>query len=336
MSNKTKFFGIVIVFVLLGTMVTVGIRANSIGNLEVVKAFEDSPNHLPEGITIDKPGNIYVSLGPPFFVGGGYGAVLRISPDGEGTILVEYPNGPAPAGMAVDASGNLYYTLIEPGGTHGGVYRVTGAGSSERLPGTENMIVPNGLALDKQGNLFASDSVLGAIWRIPSGGSVPAEIWLEHELISGCTAQDLGANGIAFWEGNLFVANTSRGALVHVPVMTDGSPGEPSVIAGNLDCEPEGLFSMDGIALDVHGNVYALLVLQNKLVRIDPTDGSTTLLLDEDDGLWNASSLAFGTGKGDRKSLFMVNYAVLPPEPANSLGPAVLKLDIGVPGLPLP
>jgi hypothetical protein len=32
----------------------------------------------------------------------------------------------------------------------------------------------------------------------------------------------------------------------------------------------------------------------------------------------------------------MVNYAVLPPEPANSLGPAVLKLDIGVPGLPLP
>ena len=93
---------------------------------------------------------------------------------------------------------------------------------------------------------------------------------------------------------------------------------------------------MDGIALDVHGNVYALLVLQHKLVRIDPTDGSTTLLLDEDDGLWNASSLAFGTGKGDRESIFIANYAVLPPEPANSFGPAVLKYDVGVPGLPLP
>jgi sugar lactone lactonase YvrE len=93
---------------------------------------------------------------------------------------------------------------------------------------------------------------------------------------------------------------------------------------------------MDGIALDVQGNVYALLVLQNKLVRIDPTDGSTTLLLDEDDGLWNASSVAFGTGKGDRTSVFIANYAVLPPEPINSLGPAILKLNVGVPGLPLP
>jgi len=32
----------------------------------------------------------------------------------------------------------------------------------------------------------------------------------------------------------------------------------------------------------------------------------------------------------------MVNYALLPPAPANSLGPAVLKLDVGVEGLPLP
>jgi sugar lactone lactonase YvrE len=154
--------------------------------------------------------------------------------------------------------------------------------------------------------------------------------------VAGCTPEDLGANGIAFWKGDLFVANTGRGALIRIPVTTDGLPGEPVLVAGNLDCEPEGLFGMDGIALDVQGNVYALLVLQNKLVRIDPTDGSTTLLLDEDDGLWNASSIAFGTGKGDRTSVFIANYAVLPPEPINSLGPAILKLNVGVPGLPLP
>ncbi len=203
------------------------------------------------------------------------------------SILAEYPDGPAPAGLAVDASGNVYFAVPDPGGPDVGVYRVTGNGSAERLPGTENMFVPNGLAFDKQGNLFASDSALGAIWRIPSDGSNPAEIWLQHELVAGCTPEDLGANGIAFWKGDLYVANTGRGALVHVPIMTDGSPGEPTLVAGNLDCEPEGLFGMDGIALDVQGNVYALLVLQNKLVRIDPTDGSTTLLLDEDDGLWN-------------------------------------------------
>jgi sugar lactone lactonase YvrE len=93
---------------------------------------------------------------------------------------------------------------------------------------------------------------------------------------------------------------------------------------------------MDGIAMDVHGNVYALLVLQHKLVKIEPDDGTITLLLDEEDGLWNPASLAFGTGRGDRKSLFIANYAVLPPEPPNSLGPAVLKFGVGVSGLPLP
>jgi len=41
---------------------------------------------------------------------------------------------------------------------------------------------------------------------------------------------------------------------------------DPTFVVGNLDSEPVGLFGMDGIALDVHGNIYALVVLQNKLV----------------------------------------------------------------------
>ena len=313
----------------------VGIQAKASSQLEAMTSFNAENKELPEGITIDKTGNMYVSLGPPFFVGGGYGAIWKLSPNRtEITSLVEYPDGPAPAGLAVDPPGNVYFALANPGGSNRGVYRLTGDGNPERLPGTENMVVPNGLALDKQGNLFASDSALGAIWRIPTKGSEPAEIWLQHELVAGCTPDDFGANGVAFWEGDLYVANTGRGALVHVPVMTDGSPGEPTIVVGNLDCEPEGPFGMDGIALDVHGNVYALLVLQNKLVRIDPSDGSFTVLLTEEDGLWNPASIYFGTGKGNRKSVFITNYAVIPP--GTAIGPAVLKYDVGVPGLPLP
>lgn len=333
-----KGYVIVVILIITLTITYLGIQARQEDHqVEVVTSFDATKGELPEGVAIDKPGNIYVSLGPPFFVGGGYGALLRISSDGtETTVLAEYPDGPAPAGLAVDAPGNVYFAVPDPGGAKGGVYRIAGDGGTERLPGTESMIVPNGLALDKQGNIFVSDSALGAIWRIPSGGLASAEIWLEYELTAGCTSEDLGANGIAFWKGDLFVANTSRGALVHIPVVADGSPGEPAVVAGNLDCEPSGLFGMDGITLDVQGNVYALLVLKNKLVKINPTDGSTTLLLDEDDGLWNASSITFGTGKGDRESIFIANYAVIPPEPINSLGPAVLKYNVGVPGLPLP
>lgn len=332
--KKRYVFLIVLIFAF--AVAYVGIQAKGNGQLEAVTSFNAEMGELPEGITIDKIGNIYVSLGPPFFVGGGYGAIWKISPDGsETTSLVEYPDGPAPAGLVVDASGNVYFALANPGGANGGVYHLNGTGTPERLPGTENMIVPNGLAFDKQGNLFVSDSALGVVWRIPSGGSAPAEIWLQHELVAGCTPDDFGANGVAFWKGDLFVANTGRGALVHVPVLPDGSPGDPQIVAGNLDCAPEGLFGMDGIALDVHGNVYALLVLQNKLVRIDPTDGSFTTLLTDEDGLWNPASIAFGTGKGDRESIFISNYAVIPPG-SDIFGPAVLKYGVGVPGLPLP
>lgn len=153
-------------------------------------------------------------------------------------------------------------------------------------------------------------------------------------MISGCP-DDFGANGIAFWKSNLYVANTSKGILVRVPILLDGSPGTPEIVAGNPDCAAEGLFGMDGIALDVHGDVYALLVLQNKLVKIDPTDGSYKTLLTDEDGLWNPASIYFGTGKGERESVFIANYAVIE-EPANNLGAAVLKYDVGVPGLPLP
>ena len=329
-------------YVVLGVLVFafavayVGIQAKANGQLEAQYSFNAENKELPEGLTIDKAGNMYVSLGPPLFAGGGYGAVWKLSPDGtEAASLVEYPDGPAPAGIVIDAPGNVYFALPNPGTGNGGVYRMDKDGSTEQVPGTENMIVPNGLAFDKQGNLFVSDSVLGTIVRIPAGGSAPAEIWFQHELIAGCTQEDLGANGIAFWKGNLYVANTGRGALVQVPIMTDGSPGEPTIVAGNLDCEPTGLFGMDGIALDVHGNVYALLVLQNKLVRFDPTDGTYTVLLTEEDGLWNPASITFGTGKGDRESIFITNYAVIPPG-SDIFGPAVLKYDIGIPGLPLP
>jgi hypothetical protein len=119
--------------------------------------------------------------------------------------------------------------------------------------------------------------------------------------------------------------------------LEDGSAGEPEVIAGDPECSSgEELYAMDGIALDEEGNVYALLVLQHKLVVINPGDGTHELLLDEEDGLWNGASLAFGTLEENRASLFITNYAVLPPEPENSLGPAVLKFDVGTPGLPMP
>ena len=338
MSKRMKYFGIAIVLICLGAIVTACSQASASGEVEVVKSFDGSLGELPEGIAIDKTGNIYVSLGLPGFAGGTSGEIWKINSDGTESVLVEF-NVPPAAGLAVDAPGNVYYahpTNADDSTT--GVYRLTSDGGTERLPGTENMVLPNGLAFDKQGNLYASDSILGSIWRIPRGGSADAESWLhQHEWLVGCPEDPFGANGVAYWKGNLYVANTANGLLVRIPILTDGSAGNPELIAGDPNCDPDELYGMDGIALDVDGNIYALLVLQNKLVRIDPTDGTFTVLLTgEDDGLFNPASIAFGTGKGDRKSVFITNFAVLEPGPEGNHGPAVLKFDVGVPGLPLP
>jgi len=300
---------------------------------EVVVPFDAENKELPEGIAIDKEGNIYVSLGPPGFVGGGLGEIWKISPDGATTTLAQFDNDLPAAGLAVDASGNVYYAYPSGEEETQGVYRLTPDGDSERLPGTEAIIVANGIAFDDDGNLYVGDSILG-IWRIPPGGS--AELWLQHDLVSGCGEDDpFGANGVVPWKGKLYVANTGKGILVSVPILDDGTAGEPEMVAGVGDCDAEvkELYGMDGIALDVEGNVYAMLVMQNKLVKINPADGSFTTLLTEENGLHNPASVVFGIGEDDQSILF-TNYAVLPPVPAASPGPAVLKLDVGVTGVP--
>jgi len=307
---------------------------------KVVVAFDGASGELPEGLSIDKAGNIYVSLGPPFWFGPGDGRIRKISPDGSQTDLAYFPGGQGPAGVVVNDSGDIYFAWPNPMNQDtNGVFRLGEDGEPQRLPGSENIVLANGLAFDEQDNLYVTDSAMGMIWRISGDGSGATEPWLQHEWLAGCDPKTspVGANGVALWQGSVYAANTSRGLLVRIPVQDDGSAGEPEVVAGIVDnaCEPDELVGMDGIAFDMEGNVYVLLVMGNKLVRIDPSDGSHTVLLTEVDGLHNASSLAFGTTEGDQENLYMVNYALLPPAPANSLGPAVLKLDVGVAGAPL-
>jgi hypothetical protein len=330
-------------FATLGLLAIAGVSGAAAAQTEVVDvvhAFEDqrpdlAATELPEGVAVDFRGNVYATLGPPFFIGGGYGAVVKIGVDGSRQTLVEFPHGPAPAGVVVDASARVYFAVPDPGGASAGVYRVTHGGGAERIEGTEAMAVPNGLALDRRGALFVSDSGLGEIWRISwrtrvGHGEGDVGPWLSHPLLAGCEPNQVGANGIAFYRGDAYVANSERGLLLRVPVLRDGSPGDPMVLAGDEDCQDtDDLYSLDGIAIDIHGRVYAALVLQNRLVRIDPRTGTATQLLDEDDGLWNPASIAFGSTQRDQARLFIANYAVLAPEPAASLGPAVLTYRDG-------
>jgi hypothetical protein len=52
-----------------------------------------------------------------------------------------------------------------------------------------------------------------------------------------------------------------------------------------------------------------------------------------DDALSAPSDLAFGTGMGNRKQIFITNFAA---PPLGGGTPGVVTMDVGVPGRPLP
>ena len=291
--------------------------------IEVVRTFDAAAGEWPEGVAADKVGNLYVSFMP-------LGQIRRITADGTDPVVVQFPDA-GTLGLAVDAVGNLYLAHGSGDPATAGVYRLDRDGVLERFAGTEVMPFANSLAFGKRGNLYVTESTTGTIWRITRSGD--AAPWLQHELLEGLGEipgyPPIGANGIAYWKRTLYVANTEKGLILRIPIGVDGSPGELEILADG----PE-VYGPDGLALDVFGNLYIPLVFQDKVVRLDPVDGSVTELATVDDGLDEPASLAFSTQKGDRQAVFVTNFAVLPEDGGS--GPALLKMEIGVPGRPLP
>jgi sugar lactone lactonase YvrE len=288
--------------------------------LRTVATFDPTANELPEGLAVDKTGNLYVGFA---FTG----EIRKIAPDGTKTTVATLPVGQGLLlGLAVDGPGEVYAALgsFDPA-THG-VWEVTPEGSAHRLAALDPSGLPNALAFDDLGNLYASDSFLGVIWRIPRG-SHNADLWVQDPLLAGDPESGIGfgANGLAFWRGDLYVGNTDQATVVRVPVAPDGTPGAPRVWVH----DPQ-LRGADGLQFDVLGNAYVTTDgLGNSLARVTP-DRSITTLATADDGLDYAASIAFGQGPRDPKELFVANVG------ANFGRPSVMVADIGVAGMPLP
>jgi len=294
--------------------------ARAVGPVETVVSFDLSAGELPEGLAVDRRDNVYVSLIAPV------SDIRKITPSGEQSTLVHFDvGGFGPLGLTVDAAGTVYAAVASMDPASQGVYRVTANGTASRLAGTEAIAFPNDLTFDHKGNLFVTDTAGGAVWRIPRGGT--AELWVDDPLLQGTgelgVGVPLGANGIAHHRNALVVANTEGARLLRIPILPDGTAGEVGVMV-----EDPAIFGVDGIALDVRGSVYAAVNAQNAIVRAD--GGGFTTIADADDGINGVSAVAFGTGMGDRRSLFAVNFGVFSPAPT----PALLKVEVGVPGAP--
>jgi sugar lactone lactonase YvrE len=240
---------------------------------------------VPEGVAIDRVGNVYVSMSDA------NDQVWKYSPSGVGTLLSDLGESSGDVGgLAVDDAGNVYAcrALANPG-----VYRIAPNGAAVKLPGTEQIAAVNALAFDSQetlyvtetfsGDLASGDFGPGGIWCIPKGGA--AQLWLRDELLTGLAPTvfpfPVGANGIGFYHGDLYVANTDKGLVVRIPILQDGSPGTAEVWKMVEDVPESTMYQspafpvmLDGLTTDSNGNVYVTVVSRNAIVRINADDRS--------------------------------------------------------------
>jgi sugar lactone lactonase YvrE len=293
-----------------------------------------APPNFPESIRIDKEGNTYVSMLTT-------GEVRKIAPDGTQSTLAVLGSGPTAfpgrrlTGLAVDAPGNVYAALNDVPTTRG-VWRISRDGTTALIAALPFAGMVNGLALDARGNLFVSDSLGGRIYKVDRDGLVTA--WSIDPFLAGATPTTCGrfpvgpggANGLAFDKhGDLFAANTTLGAIVRIPVASDGAAQVANYFVAP-SCE---LWGADGIAFDNRDNLYVAVNIQRKIVRIDQVGNMDTVAAAPDDALSAPSDMAFGTGMGNRKQIFITNFA---PPPLGGGTPGVVTMDVGVPGRPLP
>ncbi|MGH3079353.1 MAG: SMP-30/gluconolactonase/LRE family protein [Gaiellaceae bacterium] len=302
--------------------------------------------NFPEGIALDRSGNVY--LGNRRLEGTDVTyEILRISPENDvstlallGTEAGSDPTGRGLLGLATDPPGNVYAAIVSFDPALHGVWRITADGSERsRLQGSEQMGFPNALAFDPRGNLYVTDSFDGAVWRFPHSES--GSLWIEHELLEPFPFDPAGiplpgANGIAFSPPNhLYLANTEKGLIAHVPVnLSDGSAGEPTLVAQAFE-----LLTVDGLAVDatgqIHGAIPAFVVLgTSPLVRVDPATGDISTVDPSEFGEFDVPlSLAFGRGARDQKSVYVANgnFLNIPGGP----GPGITQANVGVPGFPV-
>jgi hypothetical protein len=89
------------------------------------------------------------------------------------------------------------------------------------------------------------------------------------------------------------------------------------------------LVGADGIAFDVRHNLYVAVDSHNKLFRVSPNRRITTLA-GASGGLDYPASTSFGETSCHRKFLFWTNGGI-------DFGtPSIQKMDVGIPGVPLP
>jgi len=293
---------------------------------QVIARFDATAGELSEGVVVDADGTVYASLSP-------LGQLVRIGSDGEyevvGTVEGLQEGDVGMLGLAVHPDGSIYATVVSTNLDANGVWRIdVDTGAVERVPGTQQIGLPNGIAFATDGTMYVTDSIAGAVWRVPPDGT--GTQWVQHALLEGDKhigfPFPVGANGIALDEasGTVYVAVLEQGTIVAIPIEDDGSAGEPVVNTTFTDAE--GPVLVDGIALDAANILYVAQPFSNNVVRVTPA-GDIETVATQADGLDGPASVAVAGTADDTQRLYISNFSVglVPPGGA---GPGILMLPL--------
>jgi len=255
----------------------------------------------PSGIAVDKSGNIYISdTGNQRvrMVSAGSGIITTIA--GSSTTGLSGDGGPAsnatftlPAGLAIDASGNLYiadqndWVIRRISG--GIITTVAGTGkpgfSGDNGQATKAMLGgPEGVAVDASGNLYIADTGNQRIRYVNTGGIITTIAGTGATRFSG----DGGAATAATFStpvgvpldasGNVYVADEFNNRIRRFI-----AGGAIATFAGtttyNGDGGPSTQASVEpwSVAVDPSGNLYIADRLEQRVRKVTPSGTITTL-----------------------------------------------------------
>ena len=247
----------------------------------------------PNRVAFDAAGNLY-------FTEGYYHRVFKVG--AAGTLSVVGGNGdsafagdgglataaalPFPAGIAVDANGNLYVGTSDRlcKISDGRLSIIAGTGdagySGDRGQALSAKIhTPEGIAIDGSGNIFFSDTESSVVRRIGTDGIITTVAGTgtpgySGDGLPGTSAQLSTPEGLAFDanSGNLYIAdyinNRVRKLAPGGVISTFAGTGEPGTGGSSAFARDARLFHPAGVAVDSTGNVFIADLANHQLKKV--------------------------------------------------------------------
>lgn len=299
-------------------------RDDEAPSVQTVVDFE--PASLPENLAVAENGDVYLS----FRQTDGDAAGLRRLPAAkteETGLTIEATEAVATlpaggAGVVLDPDEEHLYVNVN-GEDVTGIYRVPVEGgdpravvSREDFAELDEFPSENAFLTDllvEEDRILVNETFGGTTFEVSLEDS-SVSVWLDDPLLDAA-GDEFAANGIAVLDGDLLIANTSKGLVARVPVGEDGSAGTPEVFV-----EDESLVGADGIALR-GPQLYVAVNGQNAIRRVTPSGQIRTVV---EGGVLDFPADVV-LGRADQHGdLFVANFAI--PSPDDGGGPRLLRV----------